>query len=144
MTFLMLEHLGHFVNCNVLSEIMIQSCSRWPATCHKLMMIYFVYKCYLIVGGDMRFKHATNIASCWLLASSWLLMTGPQLMLARIPGPRVHGLGPCCCSWQLLKCLEDDGCGTQSMYLMDLHNIMEICSLFSLRHYLDLNICVIM
>ena len=30
-------------------------------------------------------------------------------------------------SWQLLKCLKVDGSSTQSMYLMDPYNIMEIC-----------------
>ena len=30
-------------------------------------------------------------------------------------------------AWQLLKCRKVDGSSTQSMYLMDLHNIMEIC-----------------
>ena len=50
---------------------------------------------------------------CWLVLEcyrGWSLLSSPDNA-----------------SWQLLKCLKVDGSSTQSMYLMDPYNIMEIC-----------------
>ena len=73
----------------------------------KCRSSYLITTCKLLISESRRADEKTlDIVDCWRNAA-----------LSRRTMP----------AWQLLKCPKVDGSPTQSMYLMDLHNIMEIC-----------------